>query len=443
MPLAASLLVSSAIAQQDLTLKLTKIVPASAGFGVTTFVTSYPNTPRWLVIVEQHEARLRVRDVRNPLLPITPVTGDVLLNLSDRVITTGQDQLGILGFAFDPQFRTNPDCRFIYVLYTSMEDPAQGIAMGQGVIERFNVPVGSRFRADPDGEIIWKDPDTTGPFMSVHSYGNIDFGPTDGRLYIPVGDHTDPLNGTVGQQERAQSLNSTRGKILRINKDGSIPDDNPFYTGQDELQDSIWALGCRNPFTLRFDSGTGDLWFGDVGDAEFEEVNRDSSTASALRNFGWPCFEGEFGDGTSSCNPVPHTTPYHEYARDALGDPCNVLDGNAITGGYVYRGSDYFFTDPNEPEETPQERYFFGDFQTNQIFTIPSRVAPPVAGTMRIDHTAELGVCSLINPNDQESLIGFGEDSAGEILVVFAKVNPNPGSDAPPFVSEIYRIEAQ
>ena len=438
LPLAASLLASSALAQQNLTLKLTEIVPASAGFGQASFVTSYPNTPRWLVVVEQREARLRIRNVRNPLLPITPVTGDVLLNISDRVQSAGGSQLGILGFAFDPEFRTNPEKRFIYVLYTAKEDPAQGLAIAQGVIERFLIPVGSRFLADPDGDIIWKDPDPSGTFNSVHSYGNIDFGPTDGKLYIPVGDHMDP-GGDPLDLLVAQSLSSTRGKILRINKDGSIPNDNPHYTGQDPVQDSIWALGCRNPFTLRFDSGTGDLWFGDVGNGAREEVNRQSNGASVGMNYGWPCNEGS-GGGPGPCTAQPHTTPYYEYSHGSLDNACGAGLGNAIAFGYVYRGSDFFFTNQGG---APEERFFFGDFVTSEIFTVPSRMAPPVPDTERTDHTSELGVCSLIDPNDGESLFGFGEDSSGELMVVLRKKNPNTAPNQPDYVSVIYRIEPQ
>src|SRR6185369_13141471 len=112
-----------------------------------------------------------------------------------------------------------------------------------------------------------------------HNAGAVHFGP-DGKLYIATGDG--------GTATRAQDLNDLHGKILRINRDGTIPSDNPF-AGQAGRRPEIWAYGLRNPFTFAFQSGTGRMFINDVGNTTWEEINDGSIPGS---NFGWPIHEG-------------------------------------------------------------------------------------------------------------------------------------------------------
>ena len=113
--------------------------------------------------------------------------------------------------------------------------------------------------------VIYQDPQDAN---AEHHGGALNFG-NDGKLYITTGEHFDP--------PMAQSLTSPRGKILRINQDGTIPTDNPFYDGAGPNRDDIWALGLRNPFRAFYDSPSGKLYVGDVGGNDFstarEEVN--------------------------------------------------------------------------------------------------------------------------------------------------------------------------
>ncbi len=133
----------------------------------------------------------------------------------------------------------------------------------------------------------------------------------------------------------AQDLSNPHGKILRINKDGSVPADNPFV-GQPGKLDAIWAYGFRNPWRFQFDSATGDLYGGDVGNFSWEEINHIVKGA----NYGWPIHEGMCA---SAC--TGYTDPIHAYPHAG--------DSSAVTGGPVYRAGmfppeyagDLFFAD--------------------------------------------------------------------------------------------------
>ena len=118
-----------------------------------------------------------------------------------------------------------------------------------------------------------------------HTIGDLRFVP-DGTLFVGNGDGSDGDSPTASL--RAQDLNSTNGKILRINKDGTAPTDNPFYDGTNSMRSKVWLYGVRNPFRFAIQPETGEICFGDVGWNTWEEV--DHGVAGA--NFGWPCYEG-------------------------------------------------------------------------------------------------------------------------------------------------------
>jgi hypothetical protein len=134
---------------------------------------------------------------------------------------------------------------------------------------------------------------------------------------------------------RAQDPQELLGKMLRYDVNDSsyaIPPDNPFV-GDDSTLDDIWALGLRNPWRFSFDRETGDLWIGDVGQGEYEEVDFQASTSSGGENYGWRCREGYHAFNMSGCLPASnYDDPVFEY---------NHVNNNcSITGGYVYRGAD-------------------------------------------------------------------------------------------------------
>lgn len=207
---------------------------------------------------------------------------------------------GLLGIAFDPHFATN---HYVYVYYTTTETPRRNRV--------------SRFTANgdvavPGSEFVVVN---LSPLSNAnnHNGGAIHFGP-DGRLYIATGDNR--------REQSPQSLTDRHGKMLRINKDGTIPTDNPFYHQATGPERAIWALGLRNPFTFAFQPGTGRMFINDVGEAAWEEVNE--GTAGA--NYGWPATEGFF-DPAAFPN---YANPIYAYAQS--GNP----GGCAISGGAFY-----------------------------------------------------------------------------------------------------------
>jgi glucose/arabinose dehydrogenase len=218
---------------------------------------------------------------------------------------------GLIGIAFDPDFGVSN--HYVYFYYTGHDllnhlvrfSAADDIA-ADGPVELFR---------------------TSSPSHLLHVGGSIAFGP-DGKLYFAVGDNGNPPN--------AQDLTNPHGKILRINKDGSIPADNPFADQPGKLG-AIWAYGMRNPWRFQFDSATGRLYDGDVGDFSWEEINRIVKGG----NYGWPLQEGICSAACSGfIDPL--------YAYPHAGESA------AVTMGPVYRGAMF-------PPEY-QGDLFFGDY---------------------------------------------------------------------------------
>jgi glucose/arabinose dehydrogenase len=233
---------------------------------------------------------------------------------------------GLLGIAFDPAFATN---HFVYVYYT---------ATSPAIHNRV-----SRFTANGDvavagSELVLLDlPDLSS--AENHNGGAVHFGP-DGKLYIGVGENANP--------SAAPLLTTPMGKILRLNADGTIPTDNPFYTQTTGINRAIWAKGLRNPFTFAFQPGTGRLFIDDVGNVTWEEIDE----GVAGKDYGWgPAMVD--GDGT-------------EIYKHGNGQV--VIPGTpaacAIIGGTFYNPATANFP------STHVGRYFFTDYCGNWIRTI-------------------------------------------------------------------------
>ncbi len=254
----------------------------------------------------------------------TVPTVNTYLTLPD-ILTSGEK--GLIDIALDPDFSTN---NHIYLYYTLGSDRSFQIS-------RFTHQGNT---ADLNSEVvIWKDPN---PASSPdHFGGGLDFGP-DGKLYLTTGDKG------LNTPQLAQDLTRIEGSILRINKDGSIPQDNPFVDGPGGNADEIWAYGLRNPFRSSWDFQTNNLYIGDVGLDDVEEVNRINVNENSGVNFGWPLYEG-------TSNGVPGLTdPIYQYAHTQ-----DATTAGAVIGGFVYRGNLL-------PQEF-QGAYFFGDFTQDYI----------------------------------------------------------------------------
>ena len=232
---------------------------------------------------------------------------------------------GLLGVAFDPNFTTN---NFIYLYYTVPVEPRHNRV--------------SRFRANgdvvvPGSEVPILDLDNLSTATN-HNGGAIHFGP-DGKLYVAVGENADPGN--------SQTLTNRLGKMLRINADGSIPTDNPFFNTATGLNRSIWALGLRNPFTFTFQHGTGRMFINDVGQDTWEEIN----DGIAGSNYGWPITEGVTN------NPA-FRSPLFVYAHGV-----SPTTGCAIAGGAFYNPLSVQFP------ASFVGKYFFADLCSGWIRT--------------------------------------------------------------------------
>lgn len=272
---------------------------------------------------------------------ITEQTGRIkILNSSGEIesqafldisnLTVAQGERGLLGHAFSPNYAENGE---FYVNYTNLQ--------GNTVIARYHVSENPNI-ALPEGEIILQ---INQPYTN-HNGGHIKFGP-DGYLYISMGD-----GGSGGDpQNRSQNLNSLLGKMLRIDVNAEtyeIPANNPFVNSSGE--DEIWAYGLRNSWKFSFDAVENEIWIADVGQNAIEEINRQDASLSGL-NYGWRCYEGNSPYNTQNCDDAstmifPVVTYGHSNGR------CS------ITGGYVYRGSQY----PNL-----QGKYIFADYCGQEI----------------------------------------------------------------------------
>lgn len=256
----------------------------------------------------------QLRVIKNGALLPTPF-------LSLTVDSSGER--GLLGVAFDPNFQSN---NFIYVYYTATTPPRHNR------VSRFTAN-GDVVLAGSELPILDLD-DLSG--ATNHNGGAIHFGP-DGKLYVAVGDNANGAN--------AQTLSTRHGKMLRINSDGSIPTDNPFFNTATGLNRSIWALGLRNPFTFAFQPGTGRMFINDVGQNAWEEIN----DGIAGSNYGWPTTEG------ATQNPN-FRSPLFSYGHGNSG-----TTGCAIAGGAFYNPA------TNQFPATYTGKYFFADLCSGWI----------------------------------------------------------------------------
>jgi glucose/arabinose dehydrogenase len=318
---------------------------------------------------------------------------------------------GLLGVAFDPAFETNG---FVYVYYT---------ATSPGIHNRVSRFTAAGDVATPGSEFVLMNLEPLG--ATNHNGGAIHFG-LDGKLYVAVGENAVGTN--------SQTLTNRLGKLLRINSDGTIPDDNPFVDEATDANRSIWALGLRNPFTFSVHPFSGRVFINDVGQSAWEEINDGQAGA----NYGWPTTEGPTTDPRFDA-------PFFAYDRRGTGE-C------AITGGAFYSPAtaqfpgeyvgQYFFTDLCGGwirRLNPSDRSVSG-FATGLVSPVDLKVSDDgslyylARGTgastgvlYRIDHqavaAANLAVSALKAPP--------GAGSGGAITVTDTTRNEGAGNAAP------------
>ena len=297
----------------------------------------------------------------------TTILPEPFLDIRDLVSNGGER--GLLSIAFHPRYAENG---LFFVNYTN--------AGGHTVIARYQVS------ADPNraDHASARQLLTIEQPFSNHNGGQMQFGP-DGYLYIGMGD-----GGSGGDPgNRAQSLNTLLGKMLRIDVDAEtyvIPASNPF-ANDTSARPEIWATGLRNPWRFSFDRASGDLWIADVGQGDWEEVNFQPATSIGGENYGWRRMEGTHCFNPSNgCNTGDLVLPVIEYNHS--GGACSV------TGGYVYRGA-------SSPRL--QGMYIYGDYCNGRIW-----------GATR-NGTAAPTIRELLDT--QFFISTFGEDRNGELYV--------------------------
>ena len=357
----------------------------------------------------------------------------LVVRLADIIPGSGYDERGLLGLAFSPDY---PENGLVYTYLTEPWGRPADFSTQPGL--QNNCDAWLPFSPRPCQNVVleWhvrdpNDPNTTIDMSSQrelmridkpqfnHNAGALAFGP-DGMLYISVGDggfanDVAPGHGVGGN---AQSLapGNVLGKILRIDPRGDnsangqygIPRDNPFVGRQGA--DEIFAYGFRNPYRMSFDQNTGQLWVGDVGQNDIEEVD----IVRAGGNYGWHVKEGTFtfnpgvgldpNGGFVSANspgmPPGLIDPVAEY--DHTAPHGSVEQGEAIVGGFVYRGS-----------RVPAlaGKYVFGDY--SRVFGKPEGRLFYMCASPNVTHR----VCNLV-VDPGIAVFGFARDASGELYVL-------------------------
>ncbi len=291
------------------------------------------------------------------------------IDLRDRV-RTPSSETGLLSMAFHPRYRDNG---LFYVFYTTGDLITR--------VSEFSVDPGNPQRGVPSSERVLLDVEQP---AGNHNGGQIAFGP-DGYLYIGLGD-----GGRANDVfKNGQDPTTLLGAILRIDVDRregdlayAIPADNPF-DGSAGRRREIWAWGLRNPWRFSFDRQTGELWAGDVGQNEWEEVD----LIVRGGNYGWNTMEGSHCFNPSNgCDSSGLVLPLYEYSHSV---------GHSITGGYVYRGPRLIRL---------QGAYVYGDFVDRQVWAL--RRLP--------DGQVENQLLAL----SPSPIASFGEDEQGEVYIV-------------------------
>jgi glucose/arabinose dehydrogenase len=289
-----------------------------------------PSDPGRLFVVERPGRLMLVDD--------GVVRADPMLDLTAVVESDALEQ-GLLGIVLDPTF---PESGRLFLYLT----------------DRRSRMVLLEYHMDPERLVV--DPDSGREILAIpdpdpfHNGGQLAFGP-DAYLYIGIGDGGLLPNGWRDGRDPGSLL----GKILRIDVNAppdpglayAIPADNP-YLGVAGARGEVWAIGLRNPWRFAFDSPSGDLWIGDVGQLKWEEVDALPWADAAGANFGWNALEGNVCFEAAECDRTGLVAPLAVYSHH--GGNC------AVIGGFVYRG----------PGGRLNGQYLMGDYCSGRIWTI-------------------------------------------------------------------------
>ena len=365
---AAALLALCASSQgQELLLE-----PVASSFDTATSVCAPPGDTERLFVTTKGGVIHIIRD--GAILP-TP-----FLDIS----TSMSAYEGILSMVFHPDYSTNG--RFFLVYNDTLD---------QSHLTEFLVS------SDPDLADPSSGTELLTPFQQpghVHNWNCLKFGP-DGMLYVGTGDGGG-YHGLPADSSSSQDLSNTQGKILRLDVDAPapyIPADNPFV-GQPNVAEEIWVYGLRQPWRFGFDSVTGDMFIGDVGQTTREELDFVPGGSGGGLNFGWACREGTVCNSLSGCscpNSTSYVEPVLEYGHG--GGLC------CIIGGEVYRG---------QAMPSLHGTYFYADYCSARVWSLR------YDGATMTEHQERSLEFVTADGTPLTTINSFGIDAEGELLVI-------------------------
>ena len=368
---------NSQLATPSATMRITHVFPNISYHRMVHLTYPEDNTNRLFLVLQPGQIAVFPNEGKTTIPTI-------FLDISARVNNGGNEE-GLLGLAFDPGYSSNG---FFYVYYSAASPR-------RSVLSRFSVSENDPNLANRASEFIILE--VLQPFKN-HNGGHLVFGP-DKYLYVGFGD-----GGSSGDPHKhGQNRNTLLGSILRVDVSTprakhpyTVPSDNPFVDHGNTIRDEIWAYGLRNPWRFTFDSVTGQLWAGDVGQNKYEEVD----IIRPGLNYGWNVMEGvhcyQSSDGV--CRQQHLEPPIFEYSQKA--------GGCSITGGYVYRGSRL---------PSLYGAYIYGDFCSGKIWAL------------RYDGRQVTENVELVDSGI--SISAFGEDQNKELYILS-------------FDRKIYQLEA-
>jgi glucose/arabinose dehydrogenase len=320
------------------------LVPV-ATFSAPVYATAAPGEPANLYVVEQAG---RILVLQNGKVRTTPF-------LDTRSLVQSGGEQGLLSVAFDPGYAKN---RRFYVDYTDVH--------GDTRVVRYTSDGTSAIPGSAKLLVFVKD------FASNHNGGQLQFGP-DKQLYWGNGDG----GGGGDPQHNGQSLARPFAKIMRLNVNAP------------RVYWKLVAYGLRNPWRFSFDRASGDLYIGDVGQGDWEEIDYLKRGTAGISNFGWNRYEGRhvYDGNTALLGRGTYRPPVAEYSH-ATG-------GCSVTGGYVYRGKGV---------AAASGRYFYGDYCSGAVWSFK------LSGGKAVGLRRE--------PFELKGLSSFGEDAAGELYLM-------------------------
>ena len=307
-----------------------KLVVVARGLSSPVDVVQAPGEPTRLYVVEQPGL---IRVVERGRVRQAP-----FLDVRSRVVAGGEQ--GLLGLAFSPRYARD---RTFYVNYTARGD-------GSTRIVRYRAESGRALPGSAQELLRVAQP------YANHNGGNLEFGP-DGKLWVGLGDG----GGGGDPDNNGQNPDTLLGKMFLLD------------VRQAQPKPELVAIGLRNPWRYSFDRTTGDLWIGDVGQSEIEEVDRLPRGTTGVVNFGWNVYEGRNRFSDQTLHPGKLIQPVAQYTH---------ANGCSITGGFVYRG-----------KAVPRlaGRYVFGDYCSGTIWSIPASGGALRKEPVRVDQLTSFG----------------------------------------------------